>query len=186
MIQVGRTDVTILLSGGIDSAVVAALLTHEGRHASALFIDYGQPAIEAERRSSRAVAEYYQLPCRELAIEGMKIPAVGEIVGRNDLLIAAASAVATSGHVAIGTHAGTGYLDSSPEHASAWQRLLDVQSSGRRRLLAPLIDLTKSEVYSLGEEVGVPFELTHSCERTPSPCNRCRSCADRLMIHVTQ
>ena len=160
---------TVLLSGGIDSAVVTALLSNERVPVNTLFVDYGQPAASAERRSSGAIAERFGLDHQSLSIDGLQIPSEGEISGRNDFLVAAAQIACSAGHIALGTHAGTGYADCSPEHAEAWQHLLDVQHYGCKRIITPLMHLQKADVLALAIDLGVPLELTHSCERGRRP-----------------
>ena len=44
-------------------------------------------------------------------------------------------------------------------------------------VLAPLMNLTKTEIVKLGADLGVPFELTWSCYRGgEKPCGHCDSC----------
>ncbi|MEO9249147.1 7-cyano-7-deazaguanine synthase [Citricoccus nitrophenolicus] len=174
----GISKVAVLLSGGVDSALVADLVLQSHGHASALFIDYGQQSVSAEREASQAIATHFGISWSSVAISGIST-AVGEIPGRNDLLIAAAIAAYPRHSIAIGTHAGTGYSDCSPEHGIAWQELLDVQYAGVVQLLVPLASLTKAEVVDLALDRGIPLNLTYSCEAASEPCAACRSCADR-------
>lgn len=169
----------VLLSGGVDSAVVLALLASDGRDVTTVWIDYGQPAAAGEREASKAIASRYGAAWIELGVAGLVPPAVGEFPGRNDLLVALAAAAAPGRSVAIGVHAGTGYADCSPSWAEAWQELLTVQHHGAAQLLAPLAGLAKAQVYALARQMGVPTVLTHSCEASAVPCGRCSSCADR-------
>lgn len=173
---------TVLLSGGVDSAVVLALLT-AGRHeASAAWIDYGQPAAAAEREASKAIAAIYGAVWTELSVIGLAPPASGEFPGRNDMLVSLAAAATPGRLIAIGVHAGTNYVDCSPSWLAEWQGLLTVQHHGAVRLLAPLADLTKSQVYILASHLDVPIALTHSCEASALACDSCSSCADRRML----
>jgi 7-cyano-7-deazaguanine synthase len=169
----------VLLSGGIDSAAVAALLVDEGWGLETMFVDYGQLGVAEERVASRRVADHYQLPWTEVTIHGLDVPAFSEIRGRNDLLLAVASAASAADAIAIGTHAGTLYADCSAAHAAAWQSLLDTQHGGTRRLLAPLQWFSKPEVVALARQLDVPLALTYSCEDAGGPCRGCRSCRDR-------
>lgn len=168
----------MLLSGGVDSAVVLAMLAD--RTPAAVWVDYGQPAAPAEREASAALAAHYASPWREVRVEGLRPPAAGEFPGRNDLLVAAARAAAAGASIAVGVHAGTGYADCSPAWAAAWRALIDAQDAGRASLIAPLLDLSKGQVLDLAQSLGVPVELTHSCEAGPVPCGQCASCLDRL------
>lgn len=171
----------VLLSGGVDSAVVLALLIAETTPI-AVWVDYGQPAAAAEREASKAIAAHYGTAWTETAVAGLRPPAAGEFPGRNDLLVAAARAAMAGRSVAIGVHAGTGYADCSVEWTAAWQALLDAQHRGSVNLLAPLVGLTKAQVYGQAVAVGVPVALTHSCEAGPVACGLCSSCADRTAL----
>ncbi len=47
-------------------------------------------------------------------------------------------------------------------------------------LKAPFVDMTKTEVVSLGLKLGVPYELTWSCyEGGERPCLKCGTCLER-------
>lgn len=169
----------VLMSGGIDSSTVAALLVHEGRSAEAVFVDYGQPAALDECVASQAVARHYGLPWTSITFGGLDPGGPGEIRGRNDLLIAGCLAASTARTICIGTHSGAPYTDCSVSHTEAWQKLLDVEYFGTRRLLAPLVDMTRVEVLSLAKDLALPFDLTRSCELPGLPCESCPSCRDR-------
>lgn len=170
---------SVLLSGGVDSALVACLLCNDGWLVQAVWIDYGQPAARAERAASRAIAAHYGLEWQEAAIQGVQVPPEGEVPGRNNLLVATALSCEPNCSVAIGVHAGTPYADCSAQWLDAWTRLLDVQHSGQVVLLAPLVALQKPEVIALARECGVPVGLAYSCEAGDVPCGQCLSCADR-------
>lgn len=170
----------LLLSGGVDSALVARLLLDAGTVPITLFVDYGQPAARAEEQASAAIAKCFGLVRECVTVSGLRIPRWGEIAGRNDLLIAATAAPGRD--IALGTHAGTGYADCSPEHRDAWQALLDVQHGGGVRILAPLLALTKPQVLALAANAAVPLQMTHSCEAGDAACGACRSCLDRAHL----
>ena len=173
-----QAEVTVLLSGGIDSATVAALLLATGHVVDALFVDYGQPAKAAEQAASHAIARHYRLPWRATACE----PAPsGSPLGRNDLLVAVAQRAVGGRSVAIGIHAGSAYSDCSPEWRTAWQALLDLQHGGAVQLLGPLVQMNKPEVYALARDLAVPIALTYSCDAEAGPCATCPSCSDRIL-----
>lgn len=178
----GRRPPCLLLSGGVDSALVGQLLLEAGSQPTALFVNYGQPAAQAEVQASQAVARHLGLVHHQLTMKGLDVPDQGEIGGRNDLLIAAAQAAAPGCDVAIGIHAGTGYPDCSPQHHAAWQALLDVQHGGAVRVLAPLLLMSKGAIFRLAAAAGLPLSATHSCETSNMPCKQCSSCRDRAEI----
>jgi 7-cyano-7-deazaguanine synthase len=176
-------EAVILLSGGVDSAALAALAKNQGLRASALFVGYGQAAHTAERAASRALAEMYGLPWRELQVEGVRF-GHGEIRGRNAFLVHVALLTldVASCVVYLGIHAGTGYRDCSPDFVGLVQSSLDFHTGGQVRLAAPLLEAHKADVYAFAASLGVPFELTYSCEAGPTPCGMCASCRDRALL----
>jgi len=83
----------------------------------------------------------------------------------------------------------SGYPDCRPEYLQAFESLANlatkagVEGSGRFRVHAPLLTLTKDQVVLRGRELGVDFGLTHSCY-DPRPegfgCGFCDACTLRL------
>lgn len=78
----------------------------------------------------------------------------------------------------------SGYPDCRPSFIEAYEKMAaagtKAGTEGRPvKIRAPLIHMTKAEIISLGAELGVPFEITHSCY-DPAPdgraCGLCDSC----------
>jgi len=181
----GASACAVLVSGGVDSAVLLSFLKSDNRELSALFVDYGQPASQRELVASRKIAEDAGIPYRHVRIVGLDVPPEGEIPGRNSLLVSVAASRFPGADIAIGIHAGTGYLDCSEGQVEIWQRSLDHQYGGTARLIAPFVRMDKSEVVALGVSLRVSFESTYSCEvGRKDPCMKCRSCLDRREINV--
>lgn len=176
-------EAVVLLSGGVDSAALAALANDQGLRASALFVDYGQAAHAAEQAASRAIAETYGLPWRELRIAGVRFGR-GEIRGRNAFFVhlALLALDVPSCVVYLGIHAGTGYRDCGPEFVELMQSSLDFHTGGKVRLAAPFAEAKKADVYAFAASLKVPFELTYSCEASSIPCGTCASCRDRALL----
>jgi 7-cyano-7-deazaguanine synthase len=171
----------VLLSGGLDSACLLADCAVRGADPTALFVNYGQPVAVVERRASKALAEHFDARWDEIMIGGIT-PSAGEILGRNALLAHLALTWLGSGTPAViqlGIHAGTSYRDCTPEFVAETQRSLDFQSGGEVRLLAPFVTWPKELILTRTLELGVPIEMTFSCERASSPCGECLSCIDR-------
>lgn len=182
---VHEAEALILLSGGVDSTALAALAKDQGLRATALFVDYGQAANASEHTSSRAVAEMYGLPWRELQVAGIRF-SEGEIRGRNAFLVhlALLALDPPSCVIYLGIHAGTGYRDCGPDFVALVQTSLDFHTGGQVRLAAPFLEAQKSDVYAFAASLDVPFELTYSCESGPTPCGICASCRDRALLHA--
>lgn len=197
-----------LLSGGMDSAVAAARTRADGYGMVTLAVDYGQRhkvELEAARRIAAwlGAAEHVEIPVGLRAVGGSaltaeipvpKEPGAAEIPvtyvpARNTLLLALALGLAEArGAEALVIGANrvdySGYPDCRPKFLAAFQCLAEVGTKagveGRApRVLAPLLDLPKSEIARLGTEFGVPFADTISCY-DPAPdgaaCGRCDAC----------
>ena len=174
----------VLLSGGIDSACLLADCTAKHRDVETLFIDYGQAPAMKERECSSALAAERNVPWSAVRLTGLSISA-GEIPGRNALLVHIAfahlGAIETS-CIYLGIHAGTPYRDCTPDFIKETQKALDYLGGGTRQLVAPFVSWSKGEVHQRAKELGVPIELTHSCERSADPCGACPSCVDRRAL----
>ena len=83
----------------------------------------------------------------------------------------------------------SGYPDCRPEFLHAFEALANlgtkagVEGTGRFRIHAPLLTLTKEQIILRGRELKLDYGLSHSCyDPTPDglACGRCDSCAIRL------
>lgn len=80
----------------------------------------------------------------------------------------------------------SGYPDCRPEFITAFTAALNLGTRAgeeRRcfRIHTPLARLTKGQIVRLGQALGVPFHLTHSCYQGTVPaCGVCDSCQLRL------
>lgn len=176
-----RPREVVLVSGGIDSGCLLAERVAAGSVPDALFVDYGQPPVKAEREASRCLARTLTAPWSEVRVGGLEV-SDGEIAGRNALL--AHLALTWIGHcgaalIFLGIHAGTPYRDCSSSFVEETQRSLDFQSGGGVRLVAPFVDWPKQLIVDRAHELGLPLRQTHSCERGDNACDECASCIDR-------
>ena len=76
----------------------------------------------------------------------------------------------------------SGYPDCRPEFYQAFNEAIRTGTKdGAIRIETPLIGLRKSEIVTLGLELGAPFDLTWSCySRVDQACGVCESCVLRL------
>ena len=175
----------VLASGGVDSSTLLWLLAEQDLSPSALFVNYGQAAAEAESAAVARVCSAVGAPLRNVQYSGMSFGS-GEIRGRNAYLLHTAliEFPASSGVVALGIHAGTGYADCSPEFVDVMQRSYDFHTGGAINIAAPFLHWTKQQVYALAGQLEIPLEQTYSCESASRPCRTCRSCLDRDVLAV--
>jgi 7-cyano-7-deazaguanine synthase len=183
-------DVLLLLSGGLDSAVLLGLFKAGGLDPVCVFFDYGQPAYDQELRASRELASHYGVFLTECALPLPRPPDVLDqeswvVPGRNAVFLSMGLALAAEwgcSQVAIGTERADGksFGDSTPGFLSSMDRAVQWASGGKVGVLSPLIGLWKPEVIRLGREVGVPLTLSWSCWRGGvDPCRRCEACRVR-------
>lgn len=82
----------------------------------------------------------------------------------------------------------SGYPDCRPEFLRAFEKMANlatkagVEKSGRFRIVAPLLKMTKLEILQLGASLGLDYDWTFSCydpSAEGSPCGKCDSCRIR-------
>lgn len=175
----------MLMSGGIDSAACAAFLIDQGLEVSAVFVDYGQTAVDFERVAVRSVAAALKIEVQEIALSCTATFGPGELVGRNAFLVFS-TLFATRGRssrIALGLHAGTPYYDCSPAFIDSINRAVAEHTDSGVRVVAPFIEWTKRKVYDYFMHMDLPIGLTYSCETGGMPtCGKCASCLDRKAL----
>jgi 7-cyano-7-deazaguanine synthase len=101
--------------------------------------------------------------------------AFAEVTGANDIFIGV-NAIDYSG-----------YPDCRPEYIAAFETMANLATkasveNGRHiRIHAPLITLSKTQIITMGTDLGVNYARTHSCydPRDGRPCRTCDSCVLR-------
>src|SRR3984885_15296694 len=115
------------------------------------------------------------------------------VPARNTIFLSFALAwaeVLEANDIVIGVNAldYSGYPDCRPEFIHAFERMSNLATKagveGRTRIhvRTPLIQLSKADIVRLGQELNVPFELTHSCydpDVSRRACGACDSCVLR-------
>lgn len=178
-----RGSFLVLASGGVDSSALLHLAVRQGLNPTALFVDYGQAASQAECEAVARICTDLGVAWRQVKYEGSGFGA-GEIRGRNAFLmqVALLEFPSSSGVVCLGIHAGTEYVDCSPEFMATMERSYELHTGGAISPEAPFLHWNKKEVYRLVSKLDVPVELTHSCEASNQPCGHCKSCLDRILL----
>lgn len=107
---------------------------------------------------------------------------------RNGLFLSVAVSYALSKKIDVvvyGIHYEVGvmhdiYPDCSPEFNKYMNKAIYYGSGKKVSILAPLVNITKTEVVKKGIKLNVPFKLTWTCyENGKIPCGKCNSCQDR-------
>ncbi|MBI2890872.1 MAG: 7-cyano-7-deazaguanine synthase [Nitrospirae bacterium] len=184
--------VLVLVSGGLDSAVLLYDLIRQGRCVWVLDVEFpGRSRAESE--ASRRVAEAAGVErLNRIDLPFIQAPLAdrhGYIPNRNVMFYGIAASLAEQWGIReiFGGHlAGDGqfFLDASRSFFDDLNRLLALAAGGDQgracRILTPLIEMTKVQVVSLGHELRVPFELTWSCLGSGRhPCGECLGCRGR-------
>ena len=205
-----RPLAVVCVSGGMDSAVAAALVGREHRLAC-LHANYGQRTEARELACFHSLADHFRaearlvvdlstlraiggssltdtsIPVREGApVEGV-VPS-SYVPFRNAHLLAAATSWAELlGATALGIGAvwedSSGYPDCRPEFYRAFEEAIrqGTKPDTSIRILTPVIHLSKAEIVRVGTGLGVPFERTWSCyQGEAEACGACESCHLRL------
>ncbi|PYX75623.1 MAG: 7-cyano-7-deazaguanine synthase QueC [Acidobacteria bacterium] len=199
----------VLLSGGMDSCVCAALAVRD-HDTAALHVRYGQRTEAREQQSFQAVCDRLRIQDRliirnealgmiggsALTDESIAVPrseAVGHDVPityvpfRNAHFLAAAvswAEVLGAQKVYIGAVEpdSSGYPDCRPVYYKAFNEVVKAGTKeGNIEIVTPLIAMRKAEIVRLGLELGAPFDLTWSCySHADQACGVCDSCVLRL------
>ncbi len=177
--------VLVLLSGGIDSALVLALGVKAEWECHALAFDYGQPHV-IELDAARAVAEHYGVPFEIIELIDVALPKVDDVVfaGRNMVFASLAVAIAQArgfGAVAVGCN-GSDWSRFPDCRPAFWHNLrLAAEDAYGVSIRTPLLHNSKIDIVRAAREMDVPIDLTWSCYSPiwNHPCGRCLACETR-------
>ena len=199
-----RPKAVVLLSGGLDSMVCAALAREAGFRVIALTIDYGQRhrvELEAARQIAKAHAdEHVVLPLDLRAFGGsaltadMAVPKSGVgkgipvtyVPARNTIFLSLALGLAEARgarDLFVGVNAldYSGYPDCRPEFVAAFAALADLATKAGVEgkgftIHAPLQDLTKADIAREANRLGLDAGLSHSCYDPAPDGGACGEC----------
>jgi 7-cyano-7-deazaguanine synthase len=200
----------VLVSGGMDSCVTAAI-AHREYEMAFLHINYGQRTEHRELQAFNAIADYYNVTRRlvvnlhhlrqiggssltdtSLGIPGAnlhrkEIPS-SYVPFRNANILSIAVSwgeVIRARKIFIGAveEDSSGYPDCRKEFYDAFNHAIKLGTKPDADIIieTPIIRLHKSEIIKKGIELKAPFHLTWSCyQREDLACGVCDSCALRL------
>ena len=182
-----NAHIVILMSGGIDSASIAAMYQHKGIQPSGVFVDYGQPSARSEWSAAQDIAGHYGVAIRKVRLGFRLASKRGEFYGRNALLVLATAGMmeARPLQIALGIHAMSEYYDATLLFLRHMRRILNGYFGGSVVLSAPFIAESKASVIEFAKKNHVPMELTYSCDVQNAPeCGQCPSCRDRIEVYA--
>jgi 7-cyano-7-deazaguanine synthase len=183
----------VLLSGGMDSALCAAIAMDSGYSIAALHLNYGQKTESRELESFRKLAHYFgaketlivdvshfaaiggssltdkKIEVTMAELDSKDIPASYVPFRNGNILSIAASWAEVIGAEAIFIGAmqldSSGYPDCRQEFFDSFQQSINLGTKPETeiKIITPLIDYSKKDIVEHGMNLGVPFELTWSC-----------------------
>jgi 7-cyano-7-deazaguanine synthase len=182
----------VLLSGGLDSAVLVADEAAAGE-VQPIYVSAGLAWEAAEREIvssflARAPLNGRVRPLVSLSVDMRDVYAATHwavegrppgyhtpdedvyLPGRNVILLGKAAvycAAAKIDRLVIGTLAHNPFPDATPEFRAAMARALSLGLDRPLQIVAPYADTEKADVIRRGAALGVPFELTLSCMNPP-------------------
>ncbi len=199
-----------IISGGMDSALAAAIARQDGYEVVAVHFNYGQRTERKERESFRLIAgdigakETYEidLPFFErigasaLTDDSIAVPVSGVEEGvpvtyvpfRNGIFLSIAAAIAEK-HGAEAIYIGvveedsSGYPDCREHYIDAMERAVNLGTRDETTVAIrmPLVHLKKSEIVARAIAMGVDLGHTWSCyQNEEKACGVCDSCRLRL------
>lgn len=183
----------VLVSGGMDSCVTAAIAQGENAALAFLHVSYGQRTEARERQAFGDIADHYKVGQRlDVSIEYLAKIGGSSLTDRAIAVTAAdlsstaiptsyvpfrnanMLSIAVSWAEVIGANAiyigavaedSSGYPDCRPEFYAAFQAAIDegTRPETRVEIRTPIIRLTKAEIVKRGIELGAPLHLSWSC-----------------------
>ena len=194
----------VLVSGGMDSAVVLAIAREQGFAAHALSVSYGQrhpSELEAAARVAKMLgAVRHKTVAVDLRAFGgsaltddIEVPEAGGpgipvtyVPARNTIMLSLAlgwAEVLGARDLFCGVNAVdySGYPDCRPEFIEAFERLANVATKAGVegagiRVHAPLLHMGKADIVREGLRLGVDFAATVSCYRADDEGRACGRC----------
>ena len=174
----------VLLSGGVDSALILAKLVESNEKVWTVSFEYQQPA-QSECLSAEKLAEHYGVTwcASNFSVlssgtwgfaewSDMNEPHQIVLKNRNAMFLSLASAYGDRLFIGAIKNDQELFKDCRREFFDAMEKVLDVE------ICTPLINMTKEEVLEEARSIGVPLHLCMSCYRGNN-CGRCLSCIER-------
>ena len=186
----------VLVSGGMDSSVTAAIARKENDDLAFLHVSYGQLTESRERKAFNDIADHYRIDERldisiehlakiggssltdkkitvsEADLESKDIP-TSYVPFRNANMLSIAvswAEVIGASAIYIGAVAedSSGYPDCRPEFYEAFQKTIDAgtKPDTHIRIRTPIIHLSKADIVKKGIELKAPLHLSWSCYRS--------------------
>lgn len=199
-----------IMSGGMDSTLVAYIMRSRGYEITALHFNYGQRTAEKELSAFRAICDelgvtgkyeidldfFKTIGASALTDHSIEVPTGGIEAGvpityvpfRNGIFLSIATAIAEKEGceaIAIGVveEDSSGYPDCRESFIDAFTKAANLGTKETTNLTIemPLVRLKKSQIVQKALELNAPLHLTWSCYQSEEEaCGICDSCRLRL------
>jgi 7-cyano-7-deazaguanine synthase len=198
----------VLFSGGLDSTTTLAYALYKNFKVIALTIDYKQRHCY-EIEASRKIADKYsnvdqvifdidltKIGGSALTDEDIDVPSISSsgipityVPARNTIFLSIAASYAEKlsiRDIFIGVNAidYSGYPDCRPEYIKSYENMINLGTKAGSeglnfKIHTPLINLSKSEIITMGSELNIDYSDTVSCyslNNHGEACGKCDSC----------
>lgn len=207
MDQALKADSVVVLSGGMDSAVLMAHTLARGKTVAAVSFDYGSKHNNRELPMAAALCKALDVPhtiiplpfintlfSSSLLQSGEDIPE-GEydsdnmkstvVPFRNGIMLSIAAGYAESigaAQVILGSHAGDHFIypDCRPEFNRAFSQAVNLGTDGQVEINFPFAKMDKRDIGDLGRKLALDFTKTWTCYKGGKiHCGVCGACDER-------
>ncbi len=205
-----RKIAVCIMSGGMDSALSAAIARDAGYEIVGVHFNYGQRTEEKELSCFRKLAAdlgtmknyeidldfFAQIGASALTDKSISVPTGGIEKGvpvtyvpfRNGIFLSIAAAIgekhqAEALYIGVVEEDSSGYPDCRESYIRAMEKAIDLGTRDETKLeiKMPLVALKKSQIVQKSLELSVPLEHTWSCYQSEEvACGVCDSCRLRL------
>lgn len=200
----GVDSLTILLSGGIDSAVLLYAAISEGVKVNLLHFDYGKVFGEHEKGFVKKSMRKFSCPLEIVDMKGIRAMQVGylhpwqldfdaedvkevEVVPYRDLTGFYSLLANAMYHCQItdSKHVATALIEHQTLRRPDLRKGIDMleqsvslfnPNADSVNVHTPFINISKPELIKIGSKLGVPFQETWSCCSTAAKMSHCGEC----------
>lgn len=200
-------DTIIVLSGGMDSAVLLADSLDCGKKLAAISFDYGSKHNDRELPMAAALCSHYGISHRII-----RLPFVNELFNsallqsggnipdgmydepsmkdtvvpfRNGIMLAIAAGFAESAgaeEVLLASHSGDHFIypDCRPEFNAAFSEAVRLGTDNKVKIRFPYADIDKRAIGDIGRRLELDFSRTWTCYKGGEiHCGTCGACQER-------